>query len=93
MDQKRDKYLKRKYGISLKQYNKMLKNQDESCAICKKHKSNFSRNLAVDHNHSTGKVRAILCMYCNRRRVGQLTLEWAQKVYEYLLKYDLPENK
>jgi hypothetical protein len=90
----RDKYLQRKYGITLKQYNKMLRDQKQSCAICKKHKSKFKRSLAVDHNHATGKVRSLLCFYCNKYRVGRATLESAKAVYEYLLKYEsfVPES-
>ena len=87
-NQKRDKYLRSKYGITLKQYNEMLKNQNYSCALCGRHKSNFNRSLHVDHSHKSGKVRALVCYFCNRRRIGQLTLEWAKKVYEYLLRYD-----
>lgn len=37
-----------------------------TCAICKKHKSNFTRALAVDHCHTTGKIRGLLCTNCNR---------------------------
>lgn len=84
----RDKYLRRKYGISLEQYNEMLKQQNFSCALCGKHQSNFSKSLHVEHNHKTGRVRSLCCFYCNRRRIGMLTLEWAKKIYDYLLKYD-----
>src|ERR1035437_8553174 len=55
-----------KYGINLMQYNQMLKQQNECCAICKKHKSNFKQALSVDHSHKTGQVRALLCHSCNR---------------------------
>lgn len=62
----RDKYLKRKYGISLKQYNKMLKKQKGRCAICGKKQSECKRNLAVDHSHKPPyEVRGLLCTYCN----------------------------
>lgn len=87
----KDSHLRRKYGIDLKKYKEMLKLQNYSCAICLKHQSNFKKSLCVDHNHKSGRVRALLCFFCNRRRVGQLNLKWAKAVYEYLLKYDLPE--
>ena len=62
---KNNKY-KRQYGITLDDYNKLLDTQNGCCAICKRHKSEFSMALHTDHNHATGKVRGILCQKCNR---------------------------
>lgn len=62
----------REYGITLVQYNIMLKDQNFVCKICKKpetrkkRKSNEVKELAVDHNHVTGKVRGLLCDNCNQ---------------------------
>lgn len=84
----RDLYLRRKYGITLKDYNRMLVNQYGQCAICKKDSSNFKNALHVDHNHKTGRVRALLCYYCNRRLVGRHTLKTAKLLYDYLRRYD-----
>jgi hypothetical protein len=89
----KDKYLQKKYGITLAEYEQKLVEQNGCCAVCSKHKSNFKKALAVDHNHASGRIRGLLCPWCNRRRVGQLTIEWAKRVYEYLVKYDLPEKK
>lgn len=63
----RDTYLKRNYGITLIEYNLLLKKQDYKCAICgSKDPKGFSKeNLSVDHNHKTGKVRGLLCQPCN----------------------------
>lgn len=85
-DQARDKRYKKKYGIGLEEYNKMLKEQNGLCALCEKPPKNTP--LHVEHNHRTGKIRALCCFFCNRRRIGQLNLKWAKAVYEYLLKYD-----
>lgn len=63
----RDRYLKRKYGISLKKYNSMLRAQKHCCAICGKHQCDEKRNFCVDHCHRTGMVRGLLCLYCNSR--------------------------
>ena|SRR3990167_9669761 len=60
----RAQQLKQKYGITEADYEKMLKDQGEVCAICKRHQR-FQR-LAVDHDHKTKKVRGLLCMSCNR---------------------------
>jgi hypothetical protein len=53
------------FGIGLDEYNRLLVNQDYKCAICGRHESNITRRLAVDHCHTTGKVRGLLCGPCN----------------------------
>lgn len=53
-----------RYNLTIDQYNLMLKNQEGVCAICKR-ECPSGKFLAVDHNHNTGKVRALLCMECN----------------------------
>lgn len=57
--------LKSKFGITLEQYNIMFKEQLGCCAICGTHQITLNKSLAVDHNHSTGKVRKLLCPKCN----------------------------
>ncbi len=73
------------YGISLDQYNIMLKLQNHACAICERHKSEFARSLSVDHDHKTKQVRGLLCFYCNKRFVGRHTKETVIKLVKYLL--------
>lgn len=59
--------LKRTYGITLEEYNKMLEKQNNHCAICKKkQKSSRNKYFAVDHCHKTGKIRGLLCDRCNQ---------------------------
>lgn len=53
------------FGITQAQYNEMLLKQNYSCAICHTHVDSFSKDLAVDHCHTTGKVRGLLCSNCN----------------------------
>lgn len=53
------------HGISLEVYNKMLADQDGCCAICGDEPTNPNRPLAVDHDHSTGQTRKLLCDRCN----------------------------
>lgn len=61
----------RKYGITFKQYNEMLIKQNNICAICNKpetafiKKTNKIKALSVDHCHTTGKIRGLLCHKCN----------------------------
>jgi hypothetical protein len=57
--------LKSKFNITLEEYNCMFEEQEGCCAICNKHQSELSRSLAVDHSHSNGHVRALLCQSCN----------------------------
>lgn len=57
--------LKRNYGITIEDFNKMFDEQLGHCAICGKHQTELGQSLCVDHNHDTGKVRGLLCINCN----------------------------
>jgi hypothetical protein len=57
-------HLRKDYGITIEQYDAMLAAQGGVCAICKKPRANGHR-LHVDHNHTTGEVRGLLCVTCN----------------------------
>ena len=62
----RDKVLRATFGITLEDYDNKLEEQNNSCAICgRKHRLETQRSLAVDHCHTTGLVRGLLCMNCN----------------------------
>ncbi|MBC7381892.1 MAG: endonuclease VII domain-containing protein [Bacteroidia bacterium] len=62
--------LNKSYGISLSNYNEILEKQNGKCAICNKtpKEKNMGRkkNLCVDHCHTTGNIRGLLCDTCNR---------------------------
>lgn len=58
----------KKFGITKKEYDDMVLNQNNKCAICGKDKKDFNgigNSFHVDHCHSTGKVRGLLCSNCN----------------------------
>ncbi len=57
--------LSEKFGITADDYNKMFQSQDGKCWICQKHQSVLKKRLFVDHDHSTGKIRCLLCQRCN----------------------------
>lgn len=60
--------LKTKYKLTPEAYQKMLDIQFGACAICKQAETNTSGNtkfLCVDHCHTTGKIRGLLCKSCN----------------------------
>ena len=59
----RDSHFRRKYNITLEQYDKMAEQQKGLCILCGL--PEIGRRLAVDHNHQTGKVRGLLCHQCN----------------------------
>lgn len=66
----RNSNLKHSHGLSLQEYNSLLKQQDGVCAVCKKLETGRNQfgtlPLAVDHDHHTNKNRGLLCMRCNR---------------------------
>ena len=86
----RKAHLKRKYKITLDEFNEMLKKQKGKCAICggtethDKHKV-----MAVDHCHKSGKIRALLCFKCNSG-LGHFgdNIENLKKAIKYLKKHD-----
>jgi hypothetical protein len=62
----RDKTFRYKYNMSLFDYNELLEKQNSSCAICFiKEKNMDKKRFYVDHCHSTGEVRGLLCHTCN----------------------------
>lgn len=56
---------KYKYGITQSQYEQMVINQQNKCAICNNPPISFKPVLYIDHCHTTGKVRGLLCHFCN----------------------------
>jgi len=57
--------LLRSFGITLAQYEAMLVAQNNKCCICGDENFTEGKCLAVDHNHTTNKVRGLLCGSCN----------------------------
>jgi len=56
----RDHDRKWRYGMEPGQFVQMVREQDGSCAVCRKKPATH-----VDHDHTTGNVRGILCNHCN----------------------------
>lgn len=63
-DKSRSYYLYRKYGVTLELFEKMSKEQDGKCAICFLEPGK-NQYLCVDHCHTTGNIRKLLCSNCN----------------------------
>lgn len=59
----RNANLKAKFGITLQTFDAISKEQGGVCAICGE--ANKGKHLVVDHCHTTGKIRELLCSRCN----------------------------
>ncbi len=57
--------LKKRYKLTLDQYNEMYRKQESKCGICGIHESKITKKLNIDHDHRTGKARELLCQKCN----------------------------
>lgn len=58
--------VKRKYNLTIEQYNALLLKQDNKCAICFTDSPGINiMRFAVDHDHATSQVRGLLCSWCN----------------------------
>lgn len=89
-----DRNIKRRFGLTREQYNEILKSQNFSCAICENKETSVDprtgtvKSLAVDHDHTTEKVRGLLCWRCNGT-IGKVeeNLELFDKMKSYLIKH------
>lgn len=71
--------MKWRYDLTPEQFNQMIDEQGNRCAICLDEFS-LDRLPEVDHDHKTGKIRGVLCNRCN------VTLGMCQDDPEYLRK-------
>ncbi len=86
--------LKKRFGISLEQYDNMLQSQKNVCAICKNKETLKStgrfeiKQLSVDHCHSSLKIRGLLCSLCNTSLGGfKDSIELLESAILYLRKH------
>ena len=64
----RARNLQAKFGITTAEYDALLKHQNGRCFIC--HNEPKKQPFAVDHDHRTGLIRGLLCMWCNHKLLG-----------------------
>jgi hypothetical protein len=83
--------LKRLYGITLDEHTQMYEAQNGVCAICKGEGDGKWKKLCVDHDHTTGKVRQLLCRNCNMvlGQVGDNT-NLLEEMIKYLQTHKTP---
>ena len=86
----RNNHYQRTYGITLIEYELMLKSQNGVCKICgqfetAKGNSGKILPLSIDHEHKTGKIRGLLCAKCNKA-LGLLNsdIEVSKAITKYL---------
>jgi len=86
LERAKARHLERKYGITQSDWDAMLVAQGGVCAICKiPGRTGKHGKLAVDHCHSTGRVRGLLCTPCNISIgiLGETPEQW-EVVHRYL---------
>lgn len=87
-DYHRDLRFQREFGITLERYNEIKDEQNSVCAICQRTEqeaTNLDKNLAVDHCHTTKKVRGLLCSKCNTAvAMFKEDVETLEKAINYL---------
>lgn len=85
--------LKKMYGITLQDYQQMAEAQNYVCAICCERevgvdKNGIPRSMPVDHCHTTGKIRELLCSACNKALGGfRDRPDLLRKAAEYIEKH------
>lgn len=77
-------YIKAEYGLTIEQHNKMIEASGGLCSICR-----LKKKLHIDHNHTTGQVRGLLCKNCNYKLLGiiEKNVILAQRAISYLKKW------
>ena len=87
-DKVKNYVLKRKYNLTVEDYNKMFEEQKGCCYICGRHQSLFNKALHVDHCHDTKIIRKLLCVRCNNG-LGFLDddIDKLSKCIEYIKSY------
>lgn len=82
----RNESLKKQFGLTIEEFDKMNLKQNGLCAICSRNeRSERNKHLAVDHCHKNGAIRGLLCSNCNRA-LGLLedSVEILKKAIDYL---------
>lgn len=78
-DRATDLRLRRNYHTTLTDYNKVDAFQGRVCAVCKQPTEPGKPRRAVDHRHSDGLLRGLLCWKCNRA-IGSFQRFWPDAV-------------
>lgn len=66
----RTRHLALRYGLSRETYMDLLEQQEHCCMLCGNSALDVNgrfHNLCVDHDHVTGRIRGLLCKFCNSK--------------------------
>jgi predicted HNH restriction endonuclease len=76
------------FNFTVEEYEEKLIEQGGTCAICNRDKNKNGTRLCVDHDHTTGQVRGLLCHDCNTS-LGKFNddTEMLQKAIDYIKMY------
>ena len=88
-DRHRNNFLKRTFGITVDEYREMIAKRNGLCDICKSPEPGGKGNFHLDHDHTTGEIRGILCAKCNLG-IGSLqdSIEILEAAANYLAKFE-----
>lgn len=75
--------LRKRYGLDVTSYYRMLKSQDGKCKICRKG-CKSGQALGVDHCHTSKRVRGLLCKRCNMALHFIENKDWLKRASDYL---------
>ena len=80
--------IEKNYGISFDEYLELIESQNNKCQICK-YDLTPGKNTHLDHCHTTGKIRGVLCSKCNTG-IGQFndSIALLKSAQNYLEKYN-----
>lgn len=85
--------IRSKYRLSIEEYQRMLSDQKNQCAICGITFGKERNKLpCIDHSHQTNKVRALLCRKCNIS-LGLIESGFSEKANKYLRVYDTKDKE
>jgi hypothetical protein len=73
-------HMRQKYGLGALEIEEIVRHQGGYCPVCLTRPA-----VHVDHDHSTGKIRGVLCLGCNTGLgLFRDKLEWIARAIEYL---------
>lgn len=89
----KSEWLQRKYSLSLEEYELLKKNQNNKCHICQEELTD-GYEVHVDHSHKTGKIRGILCRWCNTG-LGNFKdkIQSLQRAIDYLSHHEIEDSE
>ena len=79
--------IKRTYGITFDDYQRIFQEQGERCGLCQRTEPMGRGDWHIDHCHKSGRIRGVLCHHCNMRLgVYETILEefGREKLEEYI---------